>query len=99
MTVRSRLSTLIAARVALGTLLAATVVSLAGDTGTLVVKTTDGKGSPFPGVVVEITNAKGLSVPAPKQTDGQGSAAYKRQLVRVYVARSLAAALKPDGAN
>jgi aerobic carbon-monoxide dehydrogenase medium subunit len=27
-------------------------------------------------------------------SDGQGSAAYKRQLVRVYVARSLAAALK-----
>jgi aerobic carbon-monoxide dehydrogenase medium subunit len=32
-------------------------------------------------------------------SDGQGSAAYKRQLVRVYVARALAAALKPDGAN
>jgi len=32
-------------------------------------------------------------------SDGQGSAAYKRQLVRVYVARALAAALKSDGAN
>jgi aerobic carbon-monoxide dehydrogenase medium subunit len=32
-------------------------------------------------------------------SDGQGSAAYKRQLVRVYVARALAAALKPDGAS
>jgi carbon-monoxide dehydrogenase medium subunit len=32
-------------------------------------------------------------------SDGQGSSAYKRQLVRVYVARALAAALKPDGAN
>jgi aerobic carbon-monoxide dehydrogenase medium subunit len=32
-------------------------------------------------------------------SDGQGSAAYKRQLVRVYVARALAAALKPGGAN
>src|SRR5262249_15801009 len=32
-------------------------------------------------------------------SDGQGSAAYKRQLVRVYVARALAAALKPDGAD
>jgi len=32
-------------------------------------------------------------------SDGQGSAAYKRQLVRVYVARALAAALKPEGAN
>ena len=30
-------------------------------------------------------------------SDGQGSAAYKRQLVRVYVARALAAALKMDG--
>jgi carbon-monoxide dehydrogenase medium subunit len=30
-------------------------------------------------------------------SDGQGSAAYKQQLVRVYVARALAAALKPDG--
>jgi len=30
-------------------------------------------------------------------SDGQGSAAYKRQLVRVYVARALAAALKTDG--
>jgi carbon-monoxide dehydrogenase medium subunit len=32
-------------------------------------------------------------------SDGQGSAAYKRQLVRVYVARALAAALKPGGAS
>jgi carbon-monoxide dehydrogenase medium subunit len=32
-------------------------------------------------------------------SDGQGSAAYKRQLVRVYVARALAAALKPDGVS
>jgi carbon-monoxide dehydrogenase medium subunit len=32
-------------------------------------------------------------------SDGQGSAAYKRQLVRVYVARALATALKPDGAS
>ena len=32
-------------------------------------------------------------------SDGQGSAAYKRQLVRVYVARALAAALTPDGAH
>ena len=32
-------------------------------------------------------------------SDGQGSAAYKRQLVRVYVARALAAALKPEGAS
>lgn len=30
-------------------------------------------------------------------SDGQGSAAYKRQLVRVYVARALAAALQADG--
>jgi len=30
-------------------------------------------------------------------SDGQGSAAYKRQLVRVYVARALAAALTTDG--
>jgi len=30
-------------------------------------------------------------------SDGQGSAAYKRQLVRVYVARALAAALPADG--
>ena len=30
-------------------------------------------------------------------SDGQGSAAYKRQLVRVYVRRALAAAL--DGAG
>jgi carbon-monoxide dehydrogenase medium subunit len=30
-------------------------------------------------------------------SDGQGSAAYKRQLVRVYVARALAAALRPNG--
>jgi aerobic carbon-monoxide dehydrogenase medium subunit len=30
-------------------------------------------------------------------SDGQGSAAYKRQLVRIYVARALAAALKPEG--
>jgi carbon-monoxide dehydrogenase medium subunit len=30
-------------------------------------------------------------------SDGQGSAAYKKQLVRVYVARALAAALKADG--
>ena len=30
-------------------------------------------------------------------SDGQGSAAYKRQLVRVYVARALAAALQPNG--
>jgi len=32
-------------------------------------------------------------------SDGQGSAAYKRQLVRVYVARALAAALKTDEAR
>jgi carbon-monoxide dehydrogenase medium subunit len=32
-------------------------------------------------------------------SDGQGSSAYKRQLVRVYVARALATALKPDGAS
>jgi len=32
-------------------------------------------------------------------SDGQGSAAYKRQLVRVYVARALAAALGRAGAN
>ena len=32
-------------------------------------------------------------------SDGQGSAAYKRQLVRVYVARALAAALNAGGAN
>jgi carbon-monoxide dehydrogenase medium subunit len=30
-------------------------------------------------------------------TDGQGSAAYKKQLVRVYVARALRAALAQDG--
>lgn len=30
-------------------------------------------------------------------SDGQGSAAYKKQLVRVYVARALAAALQADG--
>jgi carbon-monoxide dehydrogenase medium subunit len=30
-------------------------------------------------------------------SDGQGSAAYKKQLVRVYVARALAAAFKADG--
>jgi len=30
-------------------------------------------------------------------SDGQGSAAYKKQLLRVYVARALAAALKVDG--
>jgi carbon-monoxide dehydrogenase medium subunit len=30
-------------------------------------------------------------------SDGQGSAAYKRQLVRVYVARALRAALAPNG--
>jgi carbon-monoxide dehydrogenase medium subunit len=30
-------------------------------------------------------------------SDGQGSAAYKRQLVRVYVARALAAALQANG--
>jgi carbon-monoxide dehydrogenase medium subunit len=30
-------------------------------------------------------------------SDGQGSAAYKRQLVRVYVARALAAALQVSG--
>jgi carbon-monoxide dehydrogenase medium subunit len=30
-------------------------------------------------------------------TDGQGSAAYKKQLVRVYVARALRAALTPEG--
>src|SRR5262245_22083865 len=30
-------------------------------------------------------------------SDGQGSAAYKQQLVRVYVARALAAALQADG--
>jgi carbon-monoxide dehydrogenase medium subunit len=29
-------------------------------------------------------------------SDGQGSAAYKKQLVRVYVARALRAALEPD---
>jgi aerobic carbon-monoxide dehydrogenase medium subunit len=32
-------------------------------------------------------------------SDGQGSAAYKQQLVRIYVVRALAAALKSDGAN
>jgi carbon-monoxide dehydrogenase medium subunit len=32
-------------------------------------------------------------------TDGQGSAAYKKQLVRVYVARALRAALAPDGGS
>ena len=30
-------------------------------------------------------------------SDGQGSAAYKKQLVRVYVARALRAALAQDG--
>jgi carbon-monoxide dehydrogenase medium subunit len=30
-------------------------------------------------------------------TDGQGSAAYKKQLVRVYVARALRAALAQNG--
>jgi carbon-monoxide dehydrogenase medium subunit len=29
-------------------------------------------------------------------SDGQGSAAYKKQLVRVYVARALRAAFEPD---
>jgi CO/xanthine dehydrogenase FAD-binding subunit len=30
-------------------------------------------------------------------TDGQGSAAYKKQLVRVYVARALRAVLAQNG--
>jgi carbon-monoxide dehydrogenase medium subunit len=32
-------------------------------------------------------------------TDGQGSAAYKKQLVRVYVARALRAALLQSGGS
>ena len=32
-------------------------------------------------------------------TDGQGSAAYKKQLVRVYVARALRAALAQNGGS
>jgi carbon-monoxide dehydrogenase medium subunit len=32
-------------------------------------------------------------------SDGQGSAAYKRQLVRVHVVRALAAALERTGAT
>ena len=42
---------------------------------------------------------EGAAKEAQTISDGQGSAAYKRQLVRVYVARALAAAIKPDGAN
>lgn len=58
------------------TLIVAVGLSLASDTGTVVIKTTDKSGGSMPGVVVEITNSKGLSVPAPKVTDGQGTASF-----------------------
>src|SRR5437773_9673264 len=46
------------------------------DTGTLVVKTNDAKGSPFPGVAVQIENTRGLTPPVAKQTDATGSAIF-----------------------
>lgn len=57
-------------------LLLAVGVSLAANTGTVIIKTTEKSGGAMPGVVVELTNVKGLSVPAPKRTDGSGTANF-----------------------
>src|SRR5262249_2957810 len=69
-----RLPRLIVAFVALAAFAAG--VALATDTGFIVVKTTDKGGAPFPGVIGQVRNSKGLSVPAGKATDAKGEATF-----------------------
>src|SRR5262245_10381231 len=59
-------------------------VALAADTGTLIVKTNDKSGSPFPGIVVEIKNSKNITVPGAKQSDASGQASFVLQVGAGY---------------
>src|SRR5213593_1735020 len=57
-------------------LLAGMGLAQAAGTGTLVIRTTEKDGSPFPGVAVEITNSRGFPVPASRKTDASGSTSF-----------------------
>src|SRR5207249_1846247 len=71
-------------------LLAGIGLAQAVGTGTLVVKTTDKDGSPFPGVAVEITNSQGSPVPASRRTDASGSTTFVLAVGASYTVKASA---------